>query len=195
MAKGLMGAKAGYFGEVIGVGFQKKERPGIGVIIGYLITDSYIRGRLEGLIRQMEGCGAKPAWFTTSHYKFKLNSEVAFQIKMGDGFKFRENEVHITVHTVRPQFMTRFKELVTADMAKSLTLNSAKFKMCNGCKGGKPCRNRSDFEYDGTRYAGICAANKEINFIIDSKTEDIDGIFQRIGNWVDAKLKFGEKEC
>lgn len=86
MAKGPMGKNAKQLSAAIGVGIQKKERPKIDTIINHLIIDPIIKNELNKIVNLLNESNAKPSWFTTSHYKFKHNDEISFQIKLGDSF-------------------------------------------------------------------------------------------------------------
>jgi len=190
MAKGSVGKNWKHFDSLIGVKMQKKERPQIETIIELLINDLVIKENLSRVVGLLKENNAKPAWFTTSHYKFKHNGQISFQIKLGDGFKFRENEVHITVHTTTYANIIQFKQAISEEMSKLIPVNSDKFKVCGGCSGDKPCKNRADFIFEGKEYKNICAKNIEVRFSIDSNTVNLAEQFKMIEDFIKAKIAF-----
>jgi hypothetical protein len=189
MAKGPMGENWKQLSSMIGVGTQKKERPQIDVLIEHLITDPILKDRLERVVELLKENKVKLDWFTTSHYKCKYKKEVIFQIKLGDGFKFRENEVYITAHTASPPNIRQFEQFITEEMRKLIIVDSANFKVCNGTN---PCKKRSDFEFEGKQYKSICAGNINIDFPLYSDTPNLAEQFQMIEDFIKAKIKFSD---
>ena len=192
MAKGPLGNNWEHYNGIIGVKIQKKERPKIETIIELLVSDPVLKGNLNEIVELLKENGAKPSWFTTSHYKFKHSKEISFQIKLGDGFKFRENEIYITIHTAKPQKINQFKQLLPNKLSDLIPADSAKWHVC---KDSNPCKNRADFVYEGKQYNNICAKNIEVNFPIDSNsTNNHTEQFQTIQDLIRVKAKYNIKE-
>jgi len=191
MAKGPLGGNWAHFVNLIGAGIQKKERPQIEIIIEYLINDPMLKNGLIKIVELLKENKAKPAWFTTSHYKCKHKGGVAFQIKIGDGFKLRENEIFITIHTTAAANMTQFEQFITEEM-RNIVINSANFNVCNSCGRPEhsPCNKIVDFEFNGKQYNGICVGNINVNFLLDSNTPNLSEQFQMIEDFIRAKIKF-----
>jgi len=194
MAKGQMGKNAEQLSAVIGVGMQKKQRPQIDTIINHLIIDPMIKQELNKIVSLLNENNSKPSWFTTSHYKFKHNDEISFQIKLGDGFKFREDEVYIKIHTTSPANLLKFKQTLSDDLRELVpTISSSDFRICNPCGSDAFCKNRADFEFEGMEYKNICAKNVTVDFLIVSDMENIVKKFKVIDKLIRAKIKYNNE--
>jgi hypothetical protein len=183
MAKGPLGDNWDYLNSIIGVKTQKKQRPKIESIIDHLITIPEMKENLLGIVGLLRDNNAKPEWFTTSHYRFMRDKERVAQIKMGDGFKFRENEIFFVIYTASPIDIKRFKELLAEDLRG---LISGDFKKCRNTA----CKNNIDFELEGTQYTGICAVDQAVDILITTDTEDIAAQFQTIDKLIRAKIEY-----
>ena len=195
MAKGALGENWKHFNELIGVKIQKKERPPIEKIIELLITNPEMKDYMNKIVRLLNENNAKPAWFTTSHYKFKHNKEISFQIKIGDGFKFRENEIYMTIHTTSPQNINQFKQSLSDKLCDLISATSADFNVCTMCTKGHSCKNRADFEFEGRQYHNICAKNIEVHFPLDSSTINSAEQFQMIEELISKKIEYNSAIC
>ena len=188
MAKGPMGNNAKYLSSILGVGIQKKTHPKLETIMEHLITDPNLKNGLQRILDVLKENNAEPAWFTTSHYRFKHNEELIFQIKFGDGFKYRDNEVEIRV-LISPVRMERFEEFLTGEMRDVVTelMKNRSFKICNGCS---PCGKRQDFEYKGKQYKHVCTAPINMMYLLFSHTPNLSEQFQTIEKWIKAIIIF-----
>ena len=198
MAKSALGENWEHFASVIGVDIQKKSRPKIDVITEHLISDNELKNRLYETIKLLKQNKIKPAWFGTSHYKFKRKGEVSLQIKFGDGFKFRENEVFVSIHTTLPANIEKFEEFLTEEMRDAVkTIMESTVKVCNSCgrHTHSPCGKESTFEYKGKQYKQICPSVIKMEYLLYAHTQNIMGQFQMIDNFIRAKIRFDEVVC
>ena len=189
MAKGSLGDNWEHFNSLIGVKIQKKERPKIEIIMEHLITDPSLKNGLQQIVDVLKENNIKPTWFTTSHYKFKYNKEIILQVKFGDGFKFRENEVEVKV-LISPVEMERFEEFLTDEM-RNIATKMVENRTFMTCGGRSHCDNRKDFEYKGKQYKQVCTANLNmVILLLFSHTKNLDEQFQTIAEWIKTLIIF-----
>ena len=185
MAKVPLGENWAHYAKIISASIQKKERPQIETIIDHLVTDPALHDWLTKIVTILKENGEKPTWYGTSKYRFQHKKEVSFSLKIGDGFKFRENEIFITMNIPSPANIANFELYITDEMRK-LLLDNVTFIVCNA---ENPCRRRLSLDFLGKRYESVCTS-KFINFSLDANIANLSEKLKIIEDFVEAKIQF-----
>ena len=185
MAKIPLGENWEHYDKLIGAKIQKKERPPIERIIDLLLTDPKLNEWLCKITFFLKENDEKPTWYGTSTYKFQHKKEASFHIKIGNGFKFRENEIFITMTVPSPVNLAQFEHYITDEM-RNLLIKSATFITCNA---ENPCSKRLSFDFLGKHYESVCTS-KFINFPLDANTTNLDEQLRLIEDFVKARIHF-----
>jgi len=185
VAKTPLGENWKHYAKIISASIQKKERPQIETIIDLLLTDPVLNNWLTKIVTILKENGEKPVWYGTSKYRFQHKKDVSFYVKIGDGFKFRENEIFITMNIPSPANIAKFELYITNQM-RELILNNVAFIVCNA---ENPCSKRLSFDFLGKHYESVCTS-KFINFSLDANMTNLDEQLKIVEEFIEAKIQF-----
>ncbi|MCL2407561.1 MAG: hypothetical protein FWC95_06490 [Defluviitaleaceae bacterium] len=185
MAKIPLGDNWKRYSEEISASIQKKERPKIDKIIDLLLTDPILNAWLTKIVAILKENNERPTWYGTSKYRFQHKKETSFYITVGNGFKFRENEIFITMNMPPPASIALFETYLTDEMRVLLLRNVAFIE----CRSGNLCSRRLSFDFLGSRYESVCTM-KFINFSINANIADLSVQLRIIEDFVKAKIRF-----